>query len=112
MTIDRLMTFLTPEVEASPPDPQVYDALIPGYSGRCTAPLLVDSRRRAAVTNDSGEICSILNDCFDQSVVDLRPEALRPAIDALNERIYTDVNNAAYQSGFATTQAAYSRRDA
>lgn len=87
----------------------MYDTLVPGYAGRCTAPLLTDGRRRAPVSNDSGEICRLFNDGFPQSRVDLRPEALRPSIDALNERIYTDVSNAVYQSGFATTQAAYDR---
>jgi len=35
------------------------------------------------------------------------PKALRPEIDALNERIYTTVNNGVYLAGFATTQRAY-----
>ena len=32
---------------------------------------------------------------------------LRAEIDALNERIYREVNNGVYRAGFATTQAAY-----
>ena len=32
---------------------------------------------------------------------------MRAEIDALNERIYRDVNNGVYRAGFATTQAAY-----
>src|SRR3546814_6998141 len=38
---------------------------------------------------------------------DYYPEPLRPAIDALNERIYDGVNNGVYKAGFATSQAAY-----
>jgi putative glutathione S-transferase len=32
---------------------------------------------------------------------------LRPAIDALNERIYDGLNNGVYRAGFAATQEAY-----
>ena len=35
---------------------------------------------------------------------DLYPEDLREEIDALNERIYDDVNNGVYRAGFATSQ--------
>ena len=39
--------------------------------------------------------------------VDLYPQALRTAIDALNDRIYTSLNTGVYRAGFATTQIAY-----
>jgi putative glutathione S-transferase len=38
---------------------------------------------------------------------DYYPAPLRAEIDALNERIYREVNNGVYRAGFATTQAAY-----
>src|SRR5947208_1463151 len=38
---------------------------------------------------------------------DLYPEALRPAIDAINKLVYEDVNNGVYKAGFAASQAAY-----
>jgi putative glutathione S-transferase len=38
---------------------------------------------------------------------DYYPEALRPRIDAINERVYGGVNNGVYRAGFATTQPAY-----
>jgi putative glutathione S-transferase len=38
---------------------------------------------------------------------DLYPEPLRAEIDALNDRVYTSVNNGVYQCGFARTQQAY-----
>ena len=38
---------------------------------------------------------------------DYYPPALRAEIDALNERIYTNVNNGVYRCGFAKSQAAY-----
>jgi glutathionyl-hydroquinone reductase len=39
--------------------------------------------------------------------VDLYPENLRPEIDALDDRIYSRLNNGVYRAGFATTQQAY-----
>ena len=41
--------------------------------------------------------------------VELYPERLRGEIDALNETIYDNVNNAVYKAGFATRQAVYER---
>ncbi len=38
---------------------------------------------------------------------DLYPQALRAEIDAVNERVYHNVNNGVYRAGFAKTQAAY-----
>jgi putative glutathione S-transferase len=38
---------------------------------------------------------------------DYYPQPMRAAIDALNERIYPNVNNGVYRAGFATTQVAY-----
>ncbi len=38
---------------------------------------------------------------------DYWPEALRDEIEAVNARVYSDVNNGVYKAGFATTQEAY-----
>jgi len=39
--------------------------------------------------------------------VDLRPPSLAAEIDALGDRLYTQLNNGVYRAGFATTQGAY-----
>lgn len=39
--------------------------------------------------------------------LDLYPEALRPAIDQLNEQVYPKLNNGVYRTGFAKSQEAY-----
>jgi putative glutathione S-transferase len=41
--------------------------------------------------------------------VELYPEPLRSDIDALNDRIYDNVNNAVYKAGFSTNQDVYER---
>ena len=38
---------------------------------------------------------------------DYFPQALRAEIEAVNARVYRDVNNGVYRAGFATTQEAY-----
>ncbi len=72
---------------------QVYDQLSPGFSGRCTAPLLVDKRARRAVCNESSIICSNFAELARPlggapAAVELRPPQLVGEIDAWNERIY------------------------
>ena len=46
-------------------------------------------------------------DAFADSDVDLYPLALRDEIDAVNEFVYENVNNGAYEAGFSVSQAAY-----
>ena len=53
----------------------------------------------------------MLNSAFDGfsgvSGADYYPAALREQIDALNEQIYSNVNNGVYRCGFARSQGAY-----
>lgn len=83
----------------------------PAFDGRVTVPVLWDTKTNTAVNNESSEIIRMLNTEFNAFArnpeLDLYPEALRDEIDALNDRIYTTINNGVYRSGFATTQAAY-----
>mmetsp|Transcript_26917 Transcript_26917/g.66396 ORF Transcript_26917/g.66396 Transcript_26917/m.66396 type:complete len:438 (+) Transcript_26917:166-1479(+) len=98
----------------------VYDGLSEGsYTGRCTAPLLVDLKDVRIVSSESAEIVRLLGALdapssgprVNVAVIDLYPEALRTAIDAANEWIYTEVNNGVYQCGFATQQGAYEQAE-
>jgi putative glutathione S-transferase len=90
-----------------------YAALAPAYTGRRTAPLLVDAQAGGAiVSNDSATICRLLNDAFAPppgaaGAVELRPAALAAEVDALNAVLQGDVNDGVYRCGFATTQRAY-----
>ena len=89
---------------------QVYTQAKPDYSGRVTVPVLWDKHTKTIVSNESPEIIRMFNSAFDEVGAvqgDYYPEHLRSEIDALNDRIYTTVNNGVYRCGFATTQAAY-----
>jgi putative glutathione S-transferase len=89
---------------------EAYAATEPGYDGNVTVPVLWDKESRQIVSNESGDILRMLGTSFDafaQHDVDLCPEQLRSEIDALNERVYENVNNGVYRAGFSRSQAAY-----
>ena len=106
------------EGEGVVPDPinnvefahEIYTAADAGYTGRVTVPILWDKAQNTIVSNESSEIIRMFNSAFDgigAKAGDYYPKAKRAEIDALNERIYTTVNNGVYKAGFATAQAAY-----
>lgn len=89
---------------------QVYTAAKPDYTGRVTVPVLWDKKTNAIVSNESAEIIRMFNSAFNEltgNTEDYYPEAQREQIDAINARVYNDINNGVYKAGFATTQAAY-----
>lgn len=90
---------------------ELYEKVQPGYTGRCTVPILWDTQQQAIVNNESSEIIVILNQAFNALAqhpkFDLYPDSLRADIDQWNEKIYRAVNNGVYRCGFAQTQAAY-----
>jgi len=89
---------------------QRYLADTPDYTGRVTVPVLWDKKLQRIVSNESSEIIRMFNSAFDDLTgnrLDLYPEALRPEINQLNDRIYPAVNNGVYRAGFATSQGAY-----
>ena len=89
---------------------QIYTAAKPDYTGRVTVPVLWDKRQGTIVNNESSEIIRMFNsefDAFGDAGLDFYPEDLRHEIDAVNTRVYDNVNNGVYKCGFATTQEAY-----
>jgi len=89
---------------------QVYTRADATCSGRVTVPVLWDKQRNTIVNNESSEIIRMLNTAFAAvggAGPDLYPAALREDIDAVNARVYNDINNGVYRTGFATTQEAY-----
>jgi len=89
---------------------QVYKAAKSDMSGRVTVPVLWDKQKNTIVSNESSEIIRMFNSAFDgigAKEGDYYPQDLRAEIDEINERVYHNVNNGVYKSGFATTQDAY-----
>ena len=89
---------------------QVYTRADPRYSGRVTVPILWDKAQETIVSNESSEIIRMFNSAFDEitgNTDDYWPAEMRDAIEEVNARVYSNVNNGVYKSGFATTQAAY-----
>lgn len=89
---------------------ELYTRADPDFTGRATVPVLWDKQTGTIVNNESADIVRMLNTAFaglGGSGPDLYPADLAVAIDALNQRIYTDLNNGVYQAGFASSQQAY-----
>ncbi|WP_108861295.1 glutathione S-transferase family protein [Ruegeria sp. Alg231-54] len=89
---------------------QIYTKADPTYSGRVTVPILWDKKQQTIVSNESSEIIRMFNSAFDGitgNPDDYWPEAMRDEIEEVNARIYSNVNNGVYKSGFATSQQAY-----
>lgn len=91
---------------------QLYTLAKPDYTGRVTVPVLWDTQEQTIVNNESADIVRIFNSAFDtltRNTEDFYPEALRTEIDRLNARIYDEVNNGVYKTGFATAQEVYEK---
>lgn len=88
----------------------IYTKAQPDVSGRVTVPILWDKKTGQIVSNESSEIIRMFNSAFNGLTgndTDYYPEDLREQIDTINARVYDEVNNGVYKSGFATTQEAY-----
>jgi len=91
---------------------ELYDKVSNGnYKGRCTAPLLIDLKSKTIVSNESSDICKMINELSstneDDAAIDLRPTELVTTIDETNDWIYKLINNGVYRCGFSTQQKAY-----
>ncbi|MGH3412655.1 MAG: glutathione S-transferase C-terminal domain-containing protein [Marmoricola sp.] len=90
---------------------QAYFARYPDYPRGITVPAVVDVPSKQVVTNDFGWITHDLffewRDHHRPGAPDLWPEDRREEMEAVMQRIFTDVNNGVYRCGFAGDQAAY-----
>jgi glutathionyl-hydroquinone reductase len=91
---------------------EAYIATDPAYEARVTVPVLWDKESGVIVSNESADILRMLGTVFTplaEHPVDLYPDPLRDDIEALNDRIYENVNNAVYKAGFSRRQEVYER---
>ncbi len=91
---------------------QLYTQQDPNYTGRVTVPVLWDKQQHTIVSNESSEIIRMFNSAFNHLTgndLDYYPKEKREAIDAINKRIYTAINNGVYRCGFATQQKPYEK---
>lgn len=89
---------------------QIYTQADPHYTGRVTVPVLFDKKTGKIVNNESSEVMRMLNSAFDEVGAlpgDYYPVHLREEIDAMNEKVYDQINNGVYKVGFATEQSVY-----
>jgi glutathione S-transferase/putative glutathione S-transferase len=89
---------------------QAYEATEPGYDGHISVPVLWDRATSKIVSNNFPDITIDLGTQFEawaDTSVDLYPKPLRRAIDALNEQVYSRVNNGPYLVSGATDKDDY-----
>ena len=90
---------------------EYYEAGKPGFEGRATVPVVVDQIEKKAVQNDYHKLTNYFETEFKEfqkkGAPDLYPEDLRDEIDALNEWLFPNVNNATYRMMFSRSLEAY-----
>jgi glutathionyl-hydroquinone reductase len=91
---------------------EAYFATDAGYEARVTVPVLWDRQSGVIVSNESADILRMLGTVctpLASHPIELYPKPLRDEIDALNDVIYDNVNNAVYKAGFSRRQDVYER---
>lgn len=110
---------------------EIYDQILPDYEGRCTAPLLIDKKKKTIISNDSSHIMRILAAMASSKEVSSRLEGIEDTfihnpytasltsggsssirggsidvaeLEELKEWLYNNLNNGVYRSGFSTKQ--------
>ncbi|MEV6824823.1 glutathione S-transferase C-terminal domain-containing protein [Amycolatopsis sp. NPDC051102] len=83
----------------------------PDYPRGITVPAFVDIPTGKVVTNDFAQMTLDMSTEWTayhrDGAPELYPEKLRDEIDDVAQKVFTDVNNAVYQAGFARSQEAY-----
>jgi putative glutathione S-transferase len=93
--------------------PEAYAKADPDYTGRATVPAVVEIATGKVVNNDYFRLSNywetVWSPFHKEGAPDLYPEDLRDDIDALNDILFHEVNNAVYKAGFAQSQAEYEK---
>lgn len=92
---------------------EYYEAGKPGFEGRATVPAVVDQIEKKTANNDYHKLTNYFETSFrkyhKKNAPDLYPEDKREEIDALNEWLFPNVNNATYRMMFARSLEAYEK---
>lgn len=92
---------------------EAYLKAAPDYTGRATVSAIVDITTGKVVNNDYHRLSNYWETVWapfhKEGAPDLYPADLRADIDALNETLFHEVNNAVYKAGFAASQAEYEK---
>ncbi|MEO9324091.1 glutathione S-transferase C-terminal domain-containing protein [Nocardioides sp. C4-1] len=92
---------------------EAYFARFPDYPRGITVPAVVEESSGKLVTNDFPWITHDLfhewRDHHREGAPDLWPVAQREEMEAVMERVFTEVNNGVYRCGFAGSQDSYDR---
>ncbi|MDR1232059.1 MAG: glutathione S-transferase C-terminal domain-containing protein [Spirochaetaceae bacterium] len=92
---------------------EAYEKADPDYAGRATVPAVVDIATGKVVNNDYFRLSNywetVWSPFHKEGAPDLYPEDLRDDIDALNDVLFHEVNNAVYKAGFAQSQDEYEK---
>ena len=91
---------------------EAYLATDPNFDGRVTVPVLWDKQTKRIVNNSEDDICRMFDDAFrklGRAEPDLFPANIAKEQAELSAHIYECVNNGVYETGFATSQAAYEK---
>jgi putative glutathione S-transferase len=93
--------------------PEAYAKADPDYTGRATVPAVVDIATGKVVNNDYFKLSNYWETVWapfhKAGAPDLYPKELRGDIDALNDVLFHEVNNAVYKAGFAQSQGEYEK---
>lgn len=80
---------------------EVYKSRSGGYDGRCTVPMLWDSRKKEVICNESYDIIDFFNSGLNEFArnpnLDLSPPGLEGKIQDWNQIVYPKVNNGVYR---------------
>jgi len=88
--------------------PEIYQLF---GSAEKSVPLLIDTKQKRIVSNESADIVRMFGTAFKGfgNDVDLYPQGRRAEIEEWNDYIYSDCNNAAYKAGFTSNQESYDK---
>ena len=89
---------------------KIYQKSQSDVSTSVTVPILWDKKTHKIVNNESSEIIRFFNKEFNKLTgnnKDYYPVDLKDKIDQINEKVYENINNGVYKSGFARSQEAY-----